>query len=274
MPMISTALIFERSNRAPAMGNQAPNRQHDYGADGRRDEARALIGSVPAQHPPEIRGQECTHDPENGREDKSARFVLAGHDEFRNHACDKADNDDPKDTHGILLLPSPPLRPVNLPPRSFAAKVFASYNVRTAKANGPKSKGESCRRNLEVAISRRSVVAATGKGISAKQGRSPRTDLVSLYRTSVASHSAGITYWPSRTSSRTRTGALRRPRQRNQIQNGSSASPLWASGRYRPYEKKKLRPQEFRLRASQRSLHHLPNWRPKRLFATAAKRDQ
>src|SRR5215471_5387629 len=173
MPMISTALIFERSNRAPAMGNQAPNRQHDYGADGRRDEARALIGSVPAQHSPEIRGQERTHDPENGRQDKSARFVLAGHDEFRNHACDKADNDDPKDTHGILLLPSPPLRPVNLPPRSFAAKVFASYNVRTAKANGPKSKGESCRRNSEVAISRRSVVAATGKGVSAKQDSSP-----------------------------------------------------------------------------------------------------
>jgi hypothetical protein len=57
-------------------------------ADGRRDEARALVGAVPADGLADEGGQEGAGDAEHDGQDESRHRVGTGHDQTREKACD------------------------------------------------------------------------------------------------------------------------------------------------------------------------------------------
>src|SRR5882757_10159548 len=85
-----------------AAGHQpVPDEQHDQGADGGGDEARALIGAVMADRLADEGGQKRTDDAEYRGQDEPARVVGAGRKQARDDSGDKADDDDPDNAaHG------------------------------------------------------------------------------------------------------------------------------------------------------------------------------
>src|SRR5215204_2779950 len=82
-----------------AAGDEAPDRQYNDRSDDRANQTRALIGAIPAQSLTEIGGHECADDAQESCENEPRRLVLAGHEELRNHARDKADDQRPNDAH-------------------------------------------------------------------------------------------------------------------------------------------------------------------------------
>src|SRR5215213_7674092 len=106
------------SSKHPVLGacasarDEAPDREHDGRTDDRADEACAFAGLVPADRLSEVGRHKRAHDPENSRQDKALGLVRAWHDELRDHARDKADDDGPDKLHA-----SPPR--AELPRRTF-----------------------------------------------------------------------------------------------------------------------------------------------------------
>jgi len=84
-----------------AASNHAPDEKHNYCSDDCTDQTGSLVGAVPTQGLTKERGYECSHDPENGRQDEARRFVGAGMKKFCDNPCNKSDYDRPKDTHFV-----------------------------------------------------------------------------------------------------------------------------------------------------------------------------
>src|SRR4029079_11389509 len=79
----------------------------DHCADDRTDEAGAFAGRVPADLLAEPGGNERADDAQNGGEDETARFVLAGRNQLGDDTGNEADDDGPDDAQGCRSwLPS------------------------------------------------------------------------------------------------------------------------------------------------------------------------
>src|SRR4051812_30172869 len=83
-------------------GDKSPDEKHNYGADNGTNEPGTLSGLVPSKRTPEITGNDRSDHAKNRRHDETGRFVIAWHDEFRNHARNKPNNDRQHHTHGKL----------------------------------------------------------------------------------------------------------------------------------------------------------------------------
>lgn len=87
------------SGRRATAREEAPHHQHDDGADHGTDQARPLVGAVPAERLAEIGRDEGTGDAEGRGEDEARRLVGAGVEEFRDDAGNEADDDEPDYSH-------------------------------------------------------------------------------------------------------------------------------------------------------------------------------
>ena len=74
-----------------------PDEQDDQRADGRGDEARALIDPVPADGLADEGGEECAGNSEQRGQDEARRVVRSRRQNARDDAGDEADEDDPED---------------------------------------------------------------------------------------------------------------------------------------------------------------------------------
>src|SRR4029453_2642634 len=96
---------FRCRSRAPAgdsgrpFGEEAVDEEHDDRPRDRADESGAFACLVPVERLPEIGGDEGADDAQDGGQDEARRLVTAGHDELRNDADNKADDDGPDDAH-------------------------------------------------------------------------------------------------------------------------------------------------------------------------------
>src|SRR4051812_18669651 len=79
-----------------ARDQPVPDEQHHQRADGRGDEAGALIRTVMADGLADPGRQKCAGDAEDRGQDKSGRVVRARRQHPRDDPGDKADDDDPE----------------------------------------------------------------------------------------------------------------------------------------------------------------------------------
>src|SRR5262249_43700566 len=86
----------------PTCNQPVPDEQYDYRADNGCNQTGALIWAVPSDSLADKGGQESADDAQDRRQDKALRIVGAGRQKARNDAGKKANNDNPKDIHGIL----------------------------------------------------------------------------------------------------------------------------------------------------------------------------
>jgi hypothetical protein len=76
-----------------------PHEQHDHRADDGADQARALVGPVPADRLADPGGDEGAGDAKQRGEDEARRVVGTGRQEARDDAGDKTDDDGPQYAH-------------------------------------------------------------------------------------------------------------------------------------------------------------------------------
>jgi hypothetical protein len=85
------------------MGDKpVPDEEDDQGANNGSDQARALIETVPPNGLADEGGQEGADNPKYRRQYESLRIVGTGRQDARNDSGNEADNDNPKDMHGVL----------------------------------------------------------------------------------------------------------------------------------------------------------------------------
>src|SRR3954462_2136606 len=77
----------------------APDRENDDSPNHRTDQASSFTRAVPPDSLPQVSGDECAHDAQNGGQNEPGRLIVAGHDELGDHASDETDNDGPEDAH-------------------------------------------------------------------------------------------------------------------------------------------------------------------------------
>src|SRR5215213_714083 len=82
--------------------DEAPDEQHNDRTDHGADESCAFSRRVPAERLAQIARDDRADDSKNGGENETARFILAGHDEFGDDAGEEPDDDRPDDTHCAL----------------------------------------------------------------------------------------------------------------------------------------------------------------------------
>jgi hypothetical protein len=99
-----TALVAHRASSAPATLDKSPHEQDEYRAHNRSNETGLLIRSIPADSLSKVTRYKGTNNPEDSREYETLGFVVARGDELSDDACNKADDDDPKNMH--VLRPS------------------------------------------------------------------------------------------------------------------------------------------------------------------------
>src|SRR6187397_543177 len=85
--------------RALPRGHHPTDDQHDDRPYDGADEARAFVRTIPAHGLTEPCRDERADDAEDGGEDETGGLVASRHDELRDHARDKADDDGPEDAH-------------------------------------------------------------------------------------------------------------------------------------------------------------------------------
>src|SRR5262249_26301075 len=90
--------------RAPPAHDEAVEKEEDHRADEPADEARAHSGAIPPDGLTEIRRDERADDTQDGCEDESLGFIVAGHHELGDDSGEEANNDRPDNAH-IVLLP-------------------------------------------------------------------------------------------------------------------------------------------------------------------------
>src|SRR5258705_6744061 len=95
--------ILAPLSAAPAH-DKAVEEEKDHRADDAADEASALSRVIPPDGLPEVGGNKCANDSQDGGEDKSLRLVVARHDKLGDNAGDEANDDRPDNTH-IAPLP-------------------------------------------------------------------------------------------------------------------------------------------------------------------------
>src|SRR6266850_5147019 len=83
---------------APAH-DKAVEEEKDHRADDGADEASALSRVIPPDGLPEVGGNKCANDSQDGGEDKSLRLVVARHDKLGDNAGDEANDDRPDNAH-------------------------------------------------------------------------------------------------------------------------------------------------------------------------------
>jgi len=88
----------------PLSHNSTPDRQDNYGSDDSADQTRAFPGAIPSKGLAQPRSNERTDNSKNRCQDESRGFIAARRNQFRDHACDEADDDGPKYSHGALLF--------------------------------------------------------------------------------------------------------------------------------------------------------------------------
>jgi hypothetical protein len=74
-----------------------PDEQHDQRADAGADQAGALVEPVPSDGLTDEGGEESARDPEQCRQDETARLVRPRRQEASDDAGDEPDDDDPDD---------------------------------------------------------------------------------------------------------------------------------------------------------------------------------
>src|SRR3954468_2880710 len=82
--------------------DKAVEEEKDHRADDAADEASAISRVIPADGLPEVGGNECANDSQDGGEDKSLWLVLAGHNKLCDNAGDEANDDRPDNAHIAL----------------------------------------------------------------------------------------------------------------------------------------------------------------------------
>src|ERR1700722_6235045 len=92
-PAAGDARVLDGGGGDPAV----PREQEDQGADDRTDEARALVGAVPADQLAEPGGEKRAGDAEHGGEHEAGRVVRSGRQEACDDAGYEADEYDPED---------------------------------------------------------------------------------------------------------------------------------------------------------------------------------
>src|SRR5262245_52437591 len=110
-PRDQHSLLIVKSASRPGIRNHAardepvPDKQNEDGTDRGGDEARALVGTIPADRLTEERREKRSRDAENHRQNKPGRIVGARHEKSRDHARDEANENDPQDAaHAKLPL--------------------------------------------------------------------------------------------------------------------------------------------------------------------------
>jgi hypothetical protein len=78
-----------------------PHEKNDHGAYGRTDKSGALIWTVPADRLAYKRCNKCSGDTEHGGENESRRIIRTRRDQPRYDTCNKADQNNPKNTHRL-----------------------------------------------------------------------------------------------------------------------------------------------------------------------------
>src|SRR6185437_3779693 len=90
-----------------ATHDEAVNKEQDHRADNATNKACGFSRVIPANSLPEVSRNEGADDPQNGGQNEAFRLgLVSGHDEFRNHAGNEANDNCPKDMH----LSAPPER--------------------------------------------------------------------------------------------------------------------------------------------------------------------
>jgi hypothetical protein len=75
--------------------DKSPNQQDEHRTHNGSDKTGALILAIPADRLSEVSRHECADDAQDGRQYKALRFVIPRRDQFGDHTCNKADDDDP-----------------------------------------------------------------------------------------------------------------------------------------------------------------------------------
>src|SRR5690349_6306682 len=97
--------------RSIARSKKAPYHKDNNGSYDRADQPGAFTGVIPADCLPHVGGDERTHDPEDGSEDKARRLVRARMKKFCDNTSNEADDNGPKDAHTNLRALRPVLQP-------------------------------------------------------------------------------------------------------------------------------------------------------------------
>src|SRR4051794_35843770 len=85
---------------APSPASNEPvNQQHDDCANHSADQARTFSWPIPPESLAEVGCYEGPDDSQDGGENETGWFIVAGHDELRDYASDEADDDRPKYAH-------------------------------------------------------------------------------------------------------------------------------------------------------------------------------
>jgi hypothetical protein len=82
--------------------DDAPDEQHNDRTNYGADESCTFSRRIPAERLAQVARDDRADDSKNGSENETARFILAGHDEFGDDAGDEPDDDRPDDTHCAL----------------------------------------------------------------------------------------------------------------------------------------------------------------------------
>ena len=82
-----------------------PNKQHEQSTDGRADEPRTLIKSIPTDSLADKSCDERTGDSERGRQYETSYFVRTRRDDTRYYAGNEPDHDDPNNVRHSDLSP-------------------------------------------------------------------------------------------------------------------------------------------------------------------------
>src|SRR5690349_546496 len=93
--------------RSASDGEPIHNQQDDRPEQG-HEEARWLVRSVQSQSPSDPTTEERTHDPQNDRDEDSAR-IFAGHNELRNRTDNEPEDNPAKKTKHSRIPPEPRL---------------------------------------------------------------------------------------------------------------------------------------------------------------------